>query len=156
MLKLALGLYVIVIDTVGGTSSRAKKIGPQSGRGIARLGARIPPYVADSDTCLSSTTQILLLIPLLFLCCPCYVNLNNPSYSLALKLHKVGLALKLAGRCCGGPIFSRLILTPTMTSHSPLSAKILLTPTLNQDGLLCHLYRPGSPHWYLTLGLAAC
>lgn len=59
--------------------------------GIARLGARIPPYVADSDTCISSTTQTLLLIPLLFLCCPCYVNLNNPSYSLALKLHKVGL-----------------------------------------------------------------
>ena len=72
MLKLALGLYVIVIDTVGGTSSRAKKIGPQSGLGIARLGARSPPYVAHSDTCLfnySDPFAHTLAFSLLFLLC---------------------------------------------------------------------------------------
>ena len=77
MLKLALGCMLLFLIQL---EEQAMKIGPQSGLGIARLGARIPPYAADSDTCLSSTTHILLLIPLLFRCCPCYVNLNNPSF----------------------------------------------------------------------------
>ncbi|KAJ5534375.1 hypothetical protein N7527_000629 [Penicillium freii] len=95
-----MGNYVEIDIELGrsSSSSRAKKIGPQSGLVIARLGARIPPYVTNPDNYLSSTTQIVLLIPLLFVCSLCYANLTSLGYSLGLKLHE------LAGRCCGGLI----------------------------------------------------
>ncbi|KOS42616.1 hypothetical protein ACN38_g6474 [Penicillium nordicum] len=68
----------------------AKKVGPQSGLVIARLGARIPPYVTNS-TSLQLPISFCSYIPLLFVCSLCYANLTSLGYTPGLKLHEVCL-----------------------------------------------------------------